>query len=118
YQKILHQRNHYLKQLQKGQHTDATMLDILTEQFVQIGTKIVAKRYEFLQLLGKWAFPIHQGISRGLETLEIAYKPSAHVSESQDLSKMIKAYNDKFIKVRQKEIERGITLFGPHRDDL
>ena len=26
--------------------------------------------------------------------------------------------NDKFIKINEREIERGITLFGPQRDDL
>jgi DNA replication and repair protein RecF len=118
YQKILQQRNHYLKQLQTKQQTDTAMLEILTEQFIEMGTKIVAKRYEFLQLLEQWAFPIHQGISRGLETLKIEYKPSADVSEQQDLSKMVKVYNEKFTKIKKREMERGTTLFGPHRDDL
>jgi DNA replication and repair protein RecF len=27
-------------------------------------------------------------------------------------------YREKLISVRQKELERGITLIGPHRDDL
>ena len=33
YQKILQQRNHYLKQLQMQKQKDDTMLDVLTEQF-------------------------------------------------------------------------------------
>src|SRR4051794_22544055 len=33
--KILKQRNHYLKLLQKKRQTDNTMLDVLTEQFIQ-----------------------------------------------------------------------------------
>ncbi len=37
---------------------------------------------------------IHRGISRGLEELEIVYKPSVDVSESMDLSK-IKKYTMK-----------------------
>ncbi|MCM3668941.1 DNA replication/repair protein RecF [Mesobacillus maritimus] len=118
YQKILQQRNHYLKQLQIKKQTDLTMLDILTDQFIQMAAKIIFKRYEFIQLLEQWAFPIHEGISRGLETLKIQYKPSAEVSEDQDLSKMIEVYENKFHKVKTREIERGTTLFGPHRDDL
>lgn len=118
YQKILQQRNHYLKQLQTKQQTDQTMLDILTEQFIQMGAKIVMKRFEFLYLLEQWAFPIHQGISRGLETLKIEYKPSADVSENQNLSKMVEVYEEKFAKIKKREIERGVTMFGPHRDDL
>jgi DNA replication and repair protein RecF len=94
------------------------MLEVLTEQFIDMAVKVVKKRFEFLRLLENWAKPIHQGISRGLETLEIMYKPSVEVLEEQDLSKMIDSFQEKFAKVRAREIERGTTLFGPHRDDL
>jgi len=118
YQKILQQRNTYLKQLQMKKQSDYTMLEILTEQFINAAVKIVAKRFEFLHLLENWAVPIHKGISRGLETLKIQYKPSVNVSEEQDLSKMKEVYEEKFFQVKTREIERGMTMFGPHRDDL
>jgi len=118
YQKILHQRNSLLKQLQISRKTDDAMLEILTEQFIQIAVKIVAKRFEFLRMLESWAVPIHQGISRGLEKLEIRYKPSVDVSEEQDLSKMKNIYEEKFQSTKKREVERGVTLFGPHRDDV
>ena len=118
YQKILQQRNHFLKMMQIKKQTDQTMLEILTEQFIQVGVRIILKRFEFLRMLEKWAGPIHQGISRGLETLKIEYKPSVDVLEDQDLSKMIISFEEKFSKVKAREIERGTTLFGPHRDDL
>jgi DNA replication and repair protein RecF len=118
YQKILHQRNHYLKMLQIKKQTDQTVLEILTEQFIQMAVKIVKKRFEFLHLLENWALPIHKGISRGLETLKIEYKPSVDVLDTQELSKMVLSFEEKFNKVKAKEIERGTTMFGPHRDDL
>ena len=62
--------------------------------------------------------PIHRGISRGLEELEIVYKPSVDVSESMDLSKIKEVYYESFQSVKQREIFRGTTLIGPHRDDL
>ncbi len=118
YQKILQQRNHYLKQLQTRKQKDQTMLDILTEQFIEVAVKIAKKRFEFIQLLENWAKPIHSGISRNLETLEIVYKPSLDVSDDQELSKMVEVYEEKFEGIREREIERGVTLVGPHRDDL
>lgn len=118
FQKVLQQRNHYLKQLQSKKQNNLTMLDILTEQFIDLAVKIVSRRFEFIQLLENWAIPIHKGISRGLETLKLQYKPSADVLEGQDLSKMINVYQEKYVKVKIKEIERGSTLFGPQRDDL
>lgn len=118
YQKVLQQRNSYLKLLQSKRTTDKTMLDVLTEQFIDLAVKVVAKRFEFIMTLEDWANEIHQGISRGQETLEIIYKPSVHVSEDEQLSKMVKAFQDKFSQVKEREVDRGVSLFGPHRDDL
>jgi DNA replication and repair protein RecF len=94
------------------------VLDILTEQFIDYAVKIISKRFEFLELLQNWAKPIHKGISRELETLKITYKPSVDVSEDQDLSKMFNIYENKYNQVKNRELERGVTMFGPHRDDL
>ncbi|WP_226668580.1 DNA replication/repair protein RecF [Metabacillus litoralis] len=118
YQKIMQQRNHYLKLLQLRKQTDRTMLDVLTAQLSEAAAKIIIKRLRFISELEKWAQPIHSGISRGLEVLTIKYKPSLDVSEDYDLSKMIEVFENKFATVKEKEIERGATLVGPHRDDL
>ncbi|MEZ0118117.1 UNVERIFIED_ORG: DNA replication and repair protein RecF [Heyndrickxia coagulans] len=118
FQKILQQRNHYLKQLQMKKQTDRTMLDILTEQLIEQAAKIVMRRFEFVRMLEEWARPIHHSISRGLEQLEIQYKPSVNVSEELNWSKMIKSYENKFAEIREREIDRGVTMAGPHRDDL
>ncbi|OMI27386.1 DNA replication/repair protein RecF [Bacillus haynesii] len=118
YQKILSQRNHFLKQLQTRKQTDQTMLDVLTEQLTEFAAKVVMKRLQFVEQLEKWAQPIHSGISRGLEELTLKYHTSLHVSDSPDLSKMINSYQETFSKLRDKEIERGVSLSGPHRDDV
>lgn len=118
YQKVLHQRNQYLRLLQSKKQTDYMMLDIYTEQLIELAVKVMAKRIEFIQLLQEWAKSIHMSISRGLENLEIHYKTSIDVSEEDGLSKMVNAYQEKFITMKEKEVERGVTLLGPHRDDL
>ncbi|WP_404406535.1 DNA replication/repair protein RecF [Jeotgalibacillus malaysiensis] len=118
YQKILLQRNHYLKQLQARKQTDQTMLDVLTDQFVEMAAKIVVRRFQYLKLLQEWAEPIHKGISRGLETLEVVYKPSVQVTADQQLKEVEAVFREKLESIRQREIDRGVTLAGPHRDDL
>lgn len=118
YHKITKQRNHYLKLLQIKKQQDLTILDVLTEQYIQCAAKIVEKRYQFVAKLQEWAEPIHSGISRHLEKLNIEYKPSLDVSESMGLSKIINMFEEKFNQIKSKEIERGVTLIGPHRDDL
>ncbi|PNB44642.1 DNA replication and repair protein RecF, partial [Pseudomonas sp. GW456-E7] len=40
------------------------------------------------------------------------------VSDPVDLSKIGDSYQEAFSKLREKEIERGVTLSGPHRDDV
>lgn len=120
YQKVLQQRNHLLKQLQRtrGKNLDLTMLEVLTDQLIELAARLTTKRFKFIALLQEWAAPIHNGISRGLESLKIEYKPSLDVSETMDLSTLKNRYMEKFDKVKEKEIERGMTLIGPHRDDL
>lgn len=118
YQKVLTQRNHLLKMLQREGSKNEAMLDVFTLQLIEHGAKILKKRFEFLRLLQDWAAPIHRGISRGLEDLRIIYQPSINVSESTDLSKIKEVYYENFHSIKQREIFRGTTLIGPHRDDL
>lgn len=118
YQKILKQRNHLLKQMQRQSVFDRTMLTILTEQLIEHAATLVERRFNFLDLLRKWAGPIHRGISRGLESLEIQYSPTIEVSETANKEKIVTTYLSKFKSLQDKEIDRGTTLIGPHRDDL
>ncbi|MBS4745048.1 DNA replication/repair protein RecF [Bacillus safensis] len=118
YQKILSQRNHYLKQLQTRKQTDQAMLEILTEQLIDAAAKVVKRRLTFTKQLEKWAQPLHFGISRELETLTLQYQTAIEVSEASDLSKIKNSYEESFQKLRDREIDRGVTLWGPHRDDL
>ena len=96
--------------MQGNSKNEETMLDVFTLQLIEHGAKILQKRFEFLHLLQEWAAPIHRGISRGLEELEIVYKPSVDVSESMDLSKIKEVYYESFQSVKQREIFRGTTL--------
>ncbi len=118
YHKILNQRNALLKQMSISRDRDRTFLDILTEQLIDYGSKILMKRFQFLGILQKHAADIHLNISQNLETLKIVYQSSIDVSESMDLTKIVVHYHEKFDKIGSREIDRGVTLIGPHRDDL
>ncbi|MFC4387773.1 DNA replication/repair protein RecF [Gracilibacillus marinus] len=118
YVKILKQRNHLLKQLQRKQQKEYTMLHVLTEQLIDHAAIIVEKRYLFLRDLQKWAEAIHKGISRGLENLRIDYDTTISANETYNRKELKEQFIDDFAKYEAKEIERGTTLIGPHRDDL
>ncbi|WP_407272313.1 DNA replication/repair protein RecF [Radiobacillus sp. PE A8.2] len=118
FQKILKQRNHFLKSNQRNKSYDQVMLQILTEQLIEHAAIIIEKRFIFLDLLRKWAAPIHHNISRQMEKLEITYNASINVSEQDNREKIANIYMEKFNELENREVERGTTLFGPHRDDL
>lgn len=119
FQKILKQRNHLLKSNQgKASFANDVMFDIYTEQYVQAAVQIIRKRFQFMELLQEWAEPIHHGISRGLEKLVIKYRPVSGMEASWTVEEMTNYMTQKLQEMKQREIERGVTLIGPHRDDL
>lgn len=120
YQKVLQQRNALLKDL--GRHPSPQkmpMLEILTEQLSDLAAEIINRRFRFVRLLREWAQPIHRSISRGLETLEITYQSTIpNVLEDMDLSRIKEECEKAFQGAVHRELDRGTTLVGPHRDDL
>ncbi|WP_277587483.1 DNA replication/repair protein RecF [Psychrobacillus antarcticus] len=118
FQKIMKQRNHILKQHQGKPMLNDVMFDVYTEQYIDAAVKVIQKRFHFMQLLQQWAEPIHLGISRGLEKLRITYNSSTGIQPEWSSNEM-KNHLEKKIAVNQnRELYRGVSLIGPHRDDL
>ncbi|WP_239253818.1 DNA replication/repair protein RecF [Listeria ilorinensis] len=117
YQRILHQRNQYLKMAQLRKKYDPVMLSILTEQFAEVAVKLTERRKGFIERLESYAASIHQQITRGLEILQLEYKPSVILTDGLDRQKQQEELLEKMESIRQREIDRGVTLIGPHRDD-
>ncbi|MCE5039046.1 DNA replication/repair protein RecF [Staphylococcus auricularis] len=120
YQRILKQKNNYLKQLQYGQKTDKTMLEILNQQFAEYALKITQRRAHFIEELESLAKPIHAGITDENEVLGLRYRPSLkfETPSSDDEVDQLEAVLDFLTEQQDREIERGVCLHGPHRDDL
>ncbi|WP_310551768.1 DNA replication/repair protein RecF [Paenibacillus glufosinatiresistens] len=117
YQKVLLQRSNLLKQLW-NKDSGREMLDIWDEQLAAHGVKIVRKRKEFIKKLQVWAESIHRGITNGGEALELLYVPSFGSREEEDEAVLLDNFMLKLSQTREQEIRRGMTLTGPHRDDL
>ena len=119
FQKVLKQRNHLLKSNHgKASLASDVMFEIYTEQYISAAVKIIRKRFQFMELLQAWAEPIHEGISRGLEKLVIKYRPVSGIEASLSEEEMRNYLKQKLDEVKMREIDRGVTLIGPHRDDL
>jgi len=117
YQKVLKQRNQYLKQLAEKKQTDELYLDILTEQLLDFGSKVLLARQKFVKRLEHWANQLHQKISHSKEYLQIEYVSSIDIS-GNTLEELRTAFSEELEKVKSKERFRQVTLAGPHRDDL
>lgn len=118
YQKILKQRNQYLKQMAEQKTTDELYLTILTEQLVQAGSKVLLTRQKFTKRLENWANQLHQKISQSKENLTIRYSSTVDFTSEDSLSTIQEKYQQALDKVKDKEKYRQMTLIGPHRDDL
>ncbi len=99
YQRILKQKNNYLKQLQIGQKTDTTMLEVLNQQFAEYALKVTLRREHFIKELETLAQPIHAGITNDQETLTLDYVPSLKLSnyeanQSELIEEVLALLND------------------------
>ncbi|CAM4214724.1 DNA replication/repair protein RecF [Paenibacillus alkaliterrae] len=117
YGKVLQQRNNFLK-ASYSSGANLTMLEVWNMQLAEHGVKIMKKRKHFIHKLQSYAEQIHSGITNGSETLTIEYRPSYDADALQDESVLFDQFMIKLTQVKDQEIRRGVTLVGPHRDDL
>jgi len=117
YSKVLVQRNNYLKSAYPGGVQQA-MLDVWNTQLADYGVKIMKKRQSFIHKLQKWAEQIHAGITAGTEELTILYCPSFETGVLEEESVLFEQFMIRLNQVKDQELRRGITLVGPHRDDI
>ncbi|HIW12790.1 MAG TPA: DNA replication/repair protein RecF [Candidatus Salinicoccus stercoripullorum] len=113
YQKVLAQKNNYLKQ----RNVDRVMIDVLNAQLAEHASLIILKRQQFIQTIEKYASRIHGDISNGNESLTVRYKPNIKF-ESEDEKSLELEIKSLLDDTLEKEIERGQALAGPHRDDI
>ncbi|WP_219834683.1 DNA replication/repair protein RecF [Paenibacillus sp. R14(2021)] len=117
YHKVLQQRNNYLKSTMPG-NANMAMMDVWNMQLAEYGVKIVKKRQNFIEKLQKWAQHIHSGITAGSEELSILYRPSFESDAKEEESILFEQFMIKLTQVKDQELRRGMTLVGPHRDDM
>lgn len=118
YHAVLKQRNQYLKLLAHKEAHDRLYLDVLSEQLAEWGSRVIVMRQRFITELEHYAQVVHEQISQHNEKLTFDYKCS--VKDFSDMSvtelkeKMVAEYHN----LQTNELKRGVTLLGPHRDDL
>ncbi len=110
YNKLLKQRNSYLKALSKKNNFNSDFLNILTAELINTGLKIVAIRQDFITNINKYIADIYFKITNKGH-LSLNYK-SEYKNKTKD--QLLNMYE----KNISREIIMGKTLFGPQHDDI
>jgi DNA replication and repair protein RecF len=140
YNRVLTQRNHLLRTLREREG-DRDQLLFWDRSLVENGAYLVARRQDVIGELDRLVQAIHLELTGQKERLRLRYEPSfdpscpppsdyqlslelALPSESgihqpeTNLSQVAEAFRAQLHEIRRREILQGMTLIGPHRDDL
>lgn len=115
YRHVLKQRNNYLKGI-KERKNNGELLDIWNQKLIELGSKIIDKRLEVVEKLQILARLSHRKITNGSESLSLSYESS--LSKNPDKNETPLIFRNDLANNKDREIQRGYTLIGPHRDDL
>ncbi len=110
YNKVLKQRNAFLKLMYVNKLASPDYLWILTEKMIDLGLQISAYRQDFIDKINKYYDNINFDITRK-KGLKVAYVSSYKNKNKEELMKRYKNYLDKDIII-------GKTTIGIHHDDF
>ena len=117
YKKALENRNCLLKTASKGGYYDRNELSAWSESMAEYASYIYLIRREYIEKITPHARRIMLEISSGSETLDIEYE--ADITPSALERECVKAeYERVFSESVERELHAGVTLHGPHRDDI
>lgn len=134
YERVLKQRNTLLKSA-RATGTKGTALSTLSawdESLVSLGSEIIAARVSITQKLKPGLISNYQAIAKSNNQPKMFIKSSitgiiageaeepegVEYLETTDREQIAALFRETLERTRPKELERGITLVGPHRDDL
>lgn len=131
YDKVLKQRNALLKTatiaLRRGYGTEEgaaalSTLDTWDGQLARLGAEVMAARFALINELGSKIFDVYSTIAPESRPAAVTYKTTIDAGLSQfsefDTGIIEATLLTELATKRQREIERGSSLVGPHRDDL
>ena len=123
YDRVLKQRNALLKTAFLAKRSgggDMRTLDVWDSHLAQSGSELLAARLALVEDLSPLADVAYREVSKGQGDLGLAYKSSLGeaLPESRDREVLSAVLLSELARVRPQEVERGVSLVGPHRDDL
>lgn len=129
FERILRQRNTLLKSMRRGNSDDAAMntLEVWNEQLAVAGAHILQARLRILSVTLPQIQRAYGELTDGAKAVTLTYEsaifpaissqtlPKAALMSVEDLRQSLL---QGFSRKQSEEIDRGITLIGPHRDEI
>ncbi len=121
YERVLKQRNAllrtaYLARKVGAGDRDLSTLDVWDMHLAQHGSELMAARMELCAALGPHVAKAYDAVAAGRGAAALAYRPC--VEGGPDRAALTQALAGALAAARPSEVDRGVTLVGPHRDDV
>ena len=120
FERTLKQRNTLLKSL--GRRTPSTQaratLDAWDEQLIQTGAEIISTRLENVRRIEPHLTEFGTAISGDTEPLQLNYANTWLPPDVSEKTEIVELFKTELENRNKDEVDRGVTLVGPHRDDL
>ncbi|GMA29040.1 DNA replication/repair protein RecF [Arenivirga flava] len=132
YERVLRQRNTLLKTARSSGAVERSLstLEVWDERMIALGTEIVLARHRLVRALEPELVAAYEGIAgagqpvRLGESLSVlgadpdADAAASPFAEEPNPAEVREAYGRAIAERRRAELDRGVSLVGPHRDDL
>ncbi|GAA4688085.1 DNA replication/repair protein RecF [Pseudonocardia yuanmonensis] len=117
YERVLRQRSALLKTA-RTRHADLSTLEVWDGHLARHGAALLAGRLELVEGIAPHAEKAFAEVAPSSDPLTLAYRCSIPGELPGTAPELEALLLDELAQVRRQEIERGVCLVGPHRDDL
>lgn len=124
YERVLKQRNALLKSAGGARRANMAAVDatlaVWDEQLVDLGAQIMLTRRELVEALAPLAGAEYAALAPQSRALELHYAPGVVSGTWEECGAQAAgdSLRESLLQRRREELDRGLTLSGPHRDDL
>ncbi len=133
YQRVLTQRNSLLRLIKDGR-SRPDELGFWDDQLVGEGAHVMLQRRLTIRRLTELAEQVHGELTGNGEALSLVYSPNVAIGEDESFDKLTtsgsdrlttsgkegiaSAFREAIASRRPREAAQGVTVSGPHRDDV
>ncbi len=123
YERVLKQRSSLLKTARtRGAAAESMLstLEVWDVRLASLGAEVMAARAAVVEQLTPLLGKAYEAVARGAarEDAGLAYRPSLECAIHAPVPDLEQAVLAEIGRRRREELDRGVTLVGPHRDDL